>query len=105
MYFLYVTAKDIYKYATFSFEIIKIIAILLILHRHDESAYKISWILFIMFFPVVGVLIFYLWGNSKLKKKNDSKIKEIALKTKDLLAEHVHLEQEIKKCLKLFQNP
>lgn len=97
MYFLYLTAKDIYRYATFSFEIIKIIAILLILHRHDESAYKISWILFIMFFPVVGVLVFYLWGNSKLKKKNYSKINDISSKTKELLPKNVHLENEIKK--------
>ena len=97
MWVLYTTAIDMYKYATLFFEVIKVSAILLILYRHDESAYKISWILFIMFFPVVGVLIFYLWGNSKLKKKNDKRIKEIVLETKKLLPENIHLEEEIKK--------
>ena len=50
---LYSTGKSIYNYARFAFEIIKVVTILYLLYRHDSAAYKISWILFIMFFPVV----------------------------------------------------
>ncbi|MEG1344978.1 MAG: cardiolipin synthase [Clostridia bacterium] len=75
---LYTTAIGIYKYAKYVFEIIKIITVLILLYRHDNASYKISWTIFIMFFPVVGVLVFYLWGNSKLKKKKSNEIKKIA---------------------------
>lgn len=67
--FLYTTTKGIYMYAKVVFEIIKLFTVLYLIYRHDSSAYKISWIIFIMFMPVVGLLAFYLWGNSKLRKK------------------------------------
>lgn len=82
---LYSTGKSIYNYARFVFEIIKVVTILYLLYRHDSAAYKISWILFIMFFPVVGVIAYFLWGNNRLKKNRRKEINSVQNKTEDML--------------------
>ena len=71
MIILYSTARGIYRYARLVFDIVKIVTILYLLYHHDTAAYKISWIIFILFFPVVGVVAYVLWGNIKLKKKKE----------------------------------
>lgn len=82
---IYTTGAGIYLYAKALYEIIKLLAIIYLLSRHDSAAYKISWILFITFMPVIGIIAFLLWGNSKLRKKKVLQIRQIKEKTDHLL--------------------
>ena len=90
------TARGVYVYARLIFDVIKIVAILYLLYHHDSAAYKISWILFILFFPVVGLVAYILWGNSKLKKKRALEIKKVRTDTEDLLKNSEDLAIKIK---------
>ena len=85
MVLLYTTGRGLYNYARLIYDIIKICAILYLLYRHDSLAYKISWILFITFMPVVGLVVFFLWGNSKLRKKKELEIRRVRVETEDIL--------------------
>ena len=96
MLLLYTTARGVYVYARLIFDVIKIVAILYLLYHHDSAAYKISWILFILFFPVVGLVAYILWGNSKLKKKRALEIKKVRTDTEDLLKNSEDLAIKIK---------
>lgn len=91
MTLVYTTAQGIYKYASFVFDIIKLILILYILYNHSSPEYKISWILLITFLPVVGVVVYFLWGNSKLRKKKEREFRKIRVDT----SEHLHNSQDI----------
>lgn len=92
---LYSTANSVYHYAKVLFEIIKIITVLILLYRHDNAAYKISWIIFILFFPVVGMLAFYLWGNTKLRKKKSNEIKRVTVDTEYTLKDSTGIAKEL----------
>lgn len=95
MFLLYGTTRTIYNYARFIFDIIKIISVLYLLYRHDTAAYKVSWILFIMFFPVVGIMAYVLWGNSKLKKEKKEAFYKVQKDTKIMLKDSDEIIKEL----------
>ena len=65
---LYTATGLAYEYKTVVFSLIRIIAIIYLLCRHDTSQYKIPWILFIMFVPVLGICVYAFWGNNRIRR-------------------------------------
>ena len=49
--------------------VLQFIVVLYILYGHERLAYKIPWLIMIMFLPVAGIIIYFLWGASKVGKK------------------------------------
>ena len=96
MAFMYTTTKGIYVYARYLFEFLKVVIVLYILYKHDSAVYKISWIIFILFLPVAGVLSYFLWGNSKLRKKEELKIRKIRVDSE----KELYSKKEVKEALK-----
>ncbi len=92
---VYSSVKGMYAYISILFEIIRIIAVLILLYRRDSPEYKISWITFIMFLPVVGIIAFFLWGNSRLKKYISKRFSKIHSVTKRTLNHSEEIENEI----------
>ncbi len=101
---MYTTTRGIYTYARIIFEIAKVVTVLYLLYRHDSAAYKISWILFIMFFPIVGILAYFMWGNSKLRKKEERKFRKIRVDTEEFLRDSKVIAQDIKQLDKYKYN-
>lgn len=93
---MYSTTKVIYTYARYIFELLKIVTVAYILYRHDSASYKISWIVFITFLPIVGILAYFLWGNSKLRKKIAKKIKKIRVDTESILSTSEEVKEKLK---------
>ncbi|MEG2348805.1 MAG: cardiolipin synthase [Clostridia bacterium] len=104
MLLIYSTANGLYKYASFVFDILKLCMVLYILYNHTSLAYKISWILFITFLPVVGVVAYFLWGNSKLRGKKEKKFRKIRTETTKLLNETDSILKEIEEIDKYKYN-
>ena len=50
-------------------QILQLVVVLYILYGHERVAYKIPWLIMIMFLPVAGITIYFLWGASKVGKK------------------------------------
>ncbi len=94
--FLYSATRNIYVYAHIAFEFIKLITVLYLLYRHDSGAYKISWIIFIMFLPVVGIVAFYLWGNSKMNKNMHNEYDRIRDSSMKYLPDSSDIKMELK---------
>lgn len=66
-------------YFTTGTRILQVIVVLYILYGHERLAYKIPWLIMIMFLPVAGIIIYFLWGASKVGKKlRQSRDKTIA---------------------------
>lgn len=51
------------------FEVIGLFTSLIILNRHFNPAYKISWIFLILIFPIIGVGLYIMFGRARLSKK------------------------------------
>ena len=77
LYLLYTSTKQISLYMGVLFGILRIGTILYIMYRNINPAYKIVWIIFIMLFPVAGLLFYIFFGNSKMPKRLKNKIHTI----------------------------
>lgn len=49
------------------FRIISILLVFKIINKRDNPSYKLTWIIFIIIAPFVGGVLFFLWGNGKIK--------------------------------------
>ena len=56
------------------FKILSILVVLYIIGKDDNSAYKIGWIILIMFLPLLGGLIYLVYGDKKPSGKMRRKL-------------------------------
>jgi len=77
---------------------LSLLVVLGIVNGKSNHAYKLAWIIPIMMFPIFGGLFFLMFGGNKSSKRNKRKMKEIADKMQDNLAQDQailnQLEQE-----------
>lgn len=95
--YIYSYAKDVYIYANSLFELFRVVAVLYIIYKHDNPAFKISWLIFIMITPVIGLILYFSFGNAKLPKKIKLKGDKISINSFDLLTDDKTVLDEIKK--------
>lgn len=86
-YVMYKGSVVFSSYFSVGSRILQLIVVLYILYGHEKLAYKIPWLITIMFMPIAGIIIYFLWGASKVSKK----MKEARDKT---IANSHHLLQE-----------
>ena len=53
-FFLYGATSTLSEYARIIFEVIKFISVIYIIYKRQNPAYKIIWIIFLMFMPITG---------------------------------------------------
>ncbi len=51
------------------FEVIAVLVVLNIVYRKKSAAYKMSWIIFVLVFPAIGVVLYFVWGRQHVSKK------------------------------------
>ena len=68
IFIFYVIYKGSVAFSTYfssGSRILQLIVVLYILYGHDRLAYKSPWLILIMFLPIGGIIIYFLWGASK----------------------------------------
>jgi len=83
-FFLYGATNTLQEYTTITYEIIKFISVIYIIYKRQNPAYKIIWIILLMFMPVVGFVAYMLWGNNKTPKNIKRKLKKEQEQSKTL---------------------
>ena len=68
---------------------ISIIMVLILAKRDKTAAYKVAWIIVIMAFPIVGGVIYLLFGNSRPTRRVAAHVREHALIAKVLDCDNV----------------
>lgn len=51
-------------------QVIAVLVVLSIVYKRKITSFKISWIIFILTLPVLGISLYLIWGNKHLTKKN-----------------------------------
>lgn len=100
LFVFYVIYKGSMAFSTYfstGSRILQFIVVLYILYGHERLAYKIPWLITIMFLPVGGIIIYFLWGANKVGKN----MREAREKT---IANSHHLLQEDSKELDELNN-
>lgn len=76
-YFILLGSMEISRSFSMATHILQFIVVIYILYGHEKLAYKIPWLIFMMFLPIAGIIIYFLWG----KKRVSNKMKEARNKT------------------------
>lgn len=95
-FFLYGATSTLREYTTITYEIIKFISVIYIIYKRQNSAYKIIWIIFLMFMPITGYVAYMLWGNNKTPKNIKKRIKKEREKSHVTLTKEEEIYEEIK---------
>ena len=74
--FIYGATSTLSEYAKILFEVIKFTSVIYIIYKRQNPAYKIIWIIFLMFMPITGFVAYLLWGNNKTPKSMIKKIEK-----------------------------
>ena len=86
----------VYFYAVCA--LLSILVVMGIVNGKSNHAYKLAWIIQILMFPIFGGLFYLMFGGNKSSKRNKRKMKEIANKMQNNLAQDQailkQLEQE-----------
>lgn len=75
---------------------ISVAALLWIINKNMNPAYKIAWIIPILLFPIFGGLFYIFYRGNKLSERQRKKMKSIVDKTKDSLKPQQSILQELK---------
>lgn len=95
-FFLYGATSKLSEYATAIYETIKFISVIYIIYKRQNPAYKIIWIIFLMFMPITGFVAYMLWGNNKTPKTIKQKIQNERENSKITLLKDENIYEEIK---------
>jgi len=49
-------------------DIIAIFVVLVIVNKKSNPSYKIAWIVVILYIPIVGLLVYFIFGRSELTR-------------------------------------
>ncbi|HAZ05024.1 MAG TPA: hypothetical protein DCY58_00080, partial [Acetobacterium sp.] len=60
---------------------VAVFVVLNIVYRKKTAAYKISWIIFVLAFPAVGIVLYFIWGRQRVPQKSKKRWDEVNQRT------------------------
>lgn len=91
-------------YANIAIRILAVILVLKLMNRRMNPAFKLAWTFIILLFPVLGLLIYYVFGRSELTKRTRNKMNRINCEIEPLLTEKLEVTKAIERCDKSVAN-
>ena len=86
---------DYFYYLYAAFFVISIAAVLWIMSRQDNPAYKLAWVIPILLFPAFGGLFYLFFGTNKVSKKFRRRIELAEKESAHLLVQDETVMKEI----------
>ena len=78
--------RDRYAQVQTIFTVLSVIAVLYIVNQDGSSAFKIAWILPIVFLPLFGIPLYFLFGKKRTPERLKEKINGMLLRYRDAMA-------------------
>lgn len=94
--FLYSATNQLSNYGRIIFVTIQFLSVIYIIYKDQNAAYKIVWIILLMFLPIAGFVAYLLWGNNKSPKYIKEEINKNHNKTKKILPQYEEIINDIK---------
>ncbi len=76
-------------------EAVAILVVLRIVYLNKSASFKISWIIFVLILPVVGIVLYLLWGESRISEKSQMRLKIIDTNTVGKLEQNQEVYHQI----------
>lgn len=77
--------RDTYAQVQTAFTVLSVIAVLYIVNQEGSSAFKIAWILPIVFLPLFGIPLYILFGKKRTPERSKEKINGMLLRYKSAM--------------------
>ncbi len=94
--FLYSATNQLSNYGRIIFTVIQFLSVIYIIYKDQNAAYKIVWIILLMFLPIAGFVAYLLWGNNKSPKYIKEEINKNDNKTRIILPQYEEIIDDIK---------
>ena len=95
IFFLMFRFSRQYNFLNIVMEVIAIVVVLYIINQWSNPAYKIVWTFVILIFPLGGLLIYFVFGRSKLTKRTREGMERVHREVAQFLPPNKELEDEI----------
>ncbi len=99
LFIIYLTISQLSVIASIGYSIINILAIFLalyIVYAKTAVSFKLTWLFFILVFPISALVFYTLWGNARFSRKDCKKIDAIFNNSKEYLRQDNLLLANIK---------
>lgn len=67
-------------YAYTGLQLISLLVVLWIITKRDNPSYKLAWVVVILMFPLLGGIVYLVFGNKSMGKKQADRIRDYAYK-------------------------
>ena len=81
--------NDTYAQVQTVFTVLSVITVLYIINQEGSSAFKIAWILPIVFLPVFGIPLYMLFGKKRIPERKLERISGMLLRYRSAMAPYV----------------
>lgn len=78
---------EIFAYSNTLLHILSVILVMYLINRQMNPSFKLAWTFLILLFPLLGLLLYYLFGRSELTKKTRAKLDRVDQEIRPLLTE------------------
>lgn len=94
-YFTYVKASFLISTFRVIYFVVKMALIFYIMFRKDSATYKLYWFLIITLIPIIGIIVYFIFGYSRYSKKELERIKKINQDSSKYLMDNFELLDSI----------
>lgn len=77
----------LFTYSNFVLHILSVIVVMYLINRRMNPSYKLAWTFLILLSPILGLLLYFLFGRSELTKRNRVKLDRIDREIRPLMKE------------------
>ena len=92
-------ALSISHWLSFVYRIIQFLSMIMviwIINKRDNPSYKFTWVLFILLAPCVGGVLFFLWGNGKVRPHLKKRMAAERRKNRGILKQDVSVFADLR---------
>lgn len=93
-----------YSFVNTVIKVIAILVVLIIVNKRSEPSYKIAWSFVILSIPIVGLLIYFIFGRSELTRRTRKRMETINRELEKELPDGTQYMEELKKKDKSIYN-
>lgn len=93
-----------YSYVNTAIELVAILVVLVIVNKRSNPSYKIVWTFVILAIPIVGLLVYFIFGRSELTRRTRKRMEVINCEMEKELPDGTKYMEELQKKDKSIYN-
>ena len=86
-----------FTYVNLGLQVVAVMLVLYITTTRSNPSSKLTWTFLILFLPIVGIVLYFVFGRAGLTKRTREKMDAVNRRMEPLLEEHTEYRQELER--------